>query len=241
MDAPLSNERFIANLALGIEHPGPGVKVATVGPSRGRRVEMLTTPHGVVPRNGALVLEDAEANAWQGYRLELFGTELSSLGHPAPPPGVPTITLYDDVADASLTLLLWRQWARYENSPLRAELLWLPTGFAGYSIRVLEPDATYSRKAAEAAFQGLTLLRGRSLLPALERVKPGPKPGTGAKVSSQSEWHQRIRDRVLTKQTRATAEDWIIAQWLGVSTSLLYQLMRKWGPKTLGDLREGKF
>ena len=241
MDAPLSNERFIANLALGIEHPGPGVKVATVGPIRGRRVEMLTTLNGVISRTGALVLEDAEANAWQGYRLELFGTELGISGHPAPPPGVPTITLYDEVADASLTLLLWRQWARHENAPLRAELLWLPTGFAGHSIRILEPDATYSRKATEAAFQGLALLRGRSLLPALERVKPGPKPGTRAIYPTPDAWHQAIREKVLIRQSRFAEPGRVIAAWLKISRPLMYELMAEWGPKTLDELREGKF
>ena len=47
---------------------------------------------------------------------------------------------------------------------------------------------------------------------------------------------------MLTKQTVATAEDWRIAAWLDdISTSLLYQLMKRWVPKTLSDLREGRF
>lgn len=72
--------------------------------------------------------------------------------------------------------------------------------------------------------------------------KPGPAKGTRAKFPTKALWHKAIRDRVLTKQTVLTADDTTIAYWLGdISTALLYRLMAEWGPKTLDDLREGRF
>jgi hypothetical protein len=181
MDAPLNFERFIANLALGYEIPGPGIRIATAGAIRGRRTKMRTTrvvPDEVAPSRqergreteGELVLTDVEAKNWLGFQLELFGTPL-----PDPFPKGPTFPLYDEKLDMTLEVRLWRQWARHEDSPLRAERLWMPVGHERYSIRFPEPVTLYSRPMRDDAFRGLVLLQRHSLLPAIARSKPGPK------------------------------------------------------------------
>lgn len=73
------------------------------------------------------------------------------------------------------------------------------------------------------------------------RRKPGPEQGARAKYPSEHLWHTAIRQKVLTRSTRLTATDDVIAGWLGISPTLMYQLMAKWGPSTLEDLRNGKF
>lgn len=73
--------------------------------------------------------------------------------------------------------------------------------------------------------------------------RPGPRPGTGAKYKTAAEWRQAIRWKVLPKTTRLAADDETIAYWLGISSTLMYELMARpgWGPSTLEDLRNGKF
>ena len=73
--------------------------------------------------------------------------------------------------------------------------------------------------------------------------RPGPKPGTGARYTAPEQWWTAIREKVLTKQTRLSAPDDTIAHWLGISPSLMYELMARpgWGPSTLEELRNGKF
>ncbi len=76
------------------------------------------------------------------------------------------------------------------------------------------------------------------------RSRPGPKPGTvkAQKYKTRSQWLAAIREHVMIRQTRVTADDWQFAEWLGISTSQLYVLMQRWGPpRTLNDLREGNF
>ena len=183
MDAPLDTVTFVANLALGYQVPGLGFTLTTDGPIRSRRSGLRTTWYRaaaeLAPQQalaatgmGELVLTDHELKSWLGYRFELFGTRLD---REALPPGMraaegPTFPLYLQDIDATVELLIWRHWASYENSPLRAERLWIPDGRERVSIRVLEPDATYNQTATERAFRGLALLRGHSLLPAVARA-----------------------------------------------------------------------
>jgi hypothetical protein len=75
----------------------------------------------------------------------------------------------------------------------------------------------------------------------LRREKPGPKPGTVAKYKTRAEWHQAIRDKVLTKETRDSADDTTFGIWLGISSRLIYDLMPEWGPSGFPKLRAGDF
>jgi hypothetical protein len=75
--------------------------------------------------------------------------------------------------------------------------------------------------------------------------KPGPTPGTvkTAKYKSADAWQTAIREKVLTKATRLSADDETIAFWLEISSATMYRLMRRphWKPRTLEELRNGKF
>jgi len=72
-------------------------------------------------------------------------------------------------------------------------------------------------------------------------TRPGPKKGTGAKYATPAEWRTALNEKVRPKKTVATADDATIALWLDISIALLYQLMDRWGPKTLAEIREGRF
>jgi len=77
----------------------------------------------------------------------------------------------------------------------------------------------------------------------IQPAKPGPKVGTAwnQKYKTPEEWHAAIREKVLTKNNRGIADGRIIAGWLGTSTTTMYRHMKRWGPKTLEELRNGKF
>jgi hypothetical protein len=74
------------------------------------------------------------------------------------------------------------------------------------------------------------------------RPRPGPRPGTvkAAKYTTPTAWQTAIREKVLTKTTRLSADDETIAFWLEVSSTTMYRLMARWGPKSLDDLRNGR-
>jgi len=74
--------------------------------------------------------------------------------------------------------------------------------------------------------------------------KPGPKPGTvkAQKYKTRPEWLAAIREHVMPKRTVLTADDDTIAHWLGISRTLLYDLMKRWGPpRKIDDLKHGRF
>jgi hypothetical protein len=127
----------------------------------------------------------------------------------------------------------WVLQAWRPNSPLLAQIEWSPDLGGEESIRVIGSSG-WKNGDLNAAGRALRFLTNYT-------NKPGPEKGAGAKFKTADEWHAAIREKVLPKQTRLSAEDWIIASWLDTRPSLLYELMGKWGPKTLADLRNGKF
>jgi hypothetical protein len=100
-----------------------------------------------------------------------------------------------------------------------------------YSHAGVKPGETSNTRIAD---EGLRLFAN------IPHKKPGPKPGTGAKFKSAEAWRSAIREKVLTKETRLSADDDTIAYWLGIRSTTMYDLMRRWGPKTLEELRNGK-
>ncbi len=71
--------------------------------------------------------------------------------------------------------------------------------------------------------------------------RPGPKPGTGVKYPTSDAWYAALNEKVRPKNNRWLARRETIAYWLGVSVTILNQNKRKWGPKKLDDIRQGRF
>ncbi len=163
---------------------------------------------------------------YDGYVFDLFGLVV--------PPGVdasryPPEMLYPLTMDfgpelgapRSIVLLVYTARAMKVNVPITGRAEWRP-GWARveYSYVGITPGDNNRTKAAD---HGLRLFRDIPL------PKRGPTPGTvkAQKYKTRPAW---------------LADDWQFAEWLGISTSQLYALMKRWGPpRTLDDLREGNF
>ena len=132
----------------------------------------------------------------------------------------------------------FRPKARGEEPALVAELRWWP-GLEGAwpFFRVMSPvDKPITRQETAAAEQARRLLHG--LQP---KLRPGPDPGTGAKYDTREAWYAALNEKVRPKNNRLTARRETLAYWLDVSPTLLNQNKRKWGPKKLDDIRQGRF
>jgi len=109
------------------------------------------------PNQGVMELSDDELEAWDGYEIEVFGWETDPQ---IVPEGAPTWTInLKEENRPPITLLLIRQWARYKDSPLRAEHLWIPGEGPRRSLQWLAEgeDTTDLRRAR----RGLQLLQGQ--------------------------------------------------------------------------------
>jgi hypothetical protein len=73
------------------------------------------------------------------------------------------------------------------------------------------------------------------------RRRRGPERGTGARFKTPEQWRAAIREGVLPRKTLQNADSYVVAQWLGISRALMYALMKKWGPKSLDDMKAGRF
>jgi hypothetical protein len=132
---------------------------------------------------------------------------------------------------------------------LKAEVWWMSVAVGSTILATLQydPHSGKLRKIIEIVDEGVAWERDAGRIVRAVRAlqmrttKPGPKQGTGARYRSREEWHQGIRDKVLTKQTRLEADDTTVAYWLGISTTLMYDLMKRWGLQKFADLREGNF
>jgi hypothetical protein len=177
---------FFARLAAGRAALGQGIRIATDGAIARPAVELtieIFTPADPLRGDALLRMEslqasmelsESELKQWAGYSLDLFGAPLDG---PLTHDGGPTWTIaWEDPAKPPGTTRLLRQRARYKSSPLVAEQLWIPGDRERYRVDVLEPDATYSRDAAERAFRGLALLRRHALPPRLEHAQRRRRP-----------------------------------------------------------------
>lgn len=155
------------------------------------------------------------------------------------------------VADEPITWS-WKI-AMPDGTLLAIEVWWLqvPISPSLSALRIFSPNTGESRRSIEVfsdrwddEWNGRVAARAKLALKALDMLPttPGPKAGTVAKFKSREQWLDAIRSKVMTRQTRATANDERIAAWLGISPSLLYDLMRRWGPpRNLDELRAGNF
>jgi hypothetical protein len=177
---PSPDALFFARLAAGRAALGPGIRIATVGaidrPAVELTIEIFTAADPL--RGDALLrmetlqasreLSASELEQWAGYSLDLFGAPLDG---PLTRDGGPTWTIaWEDQAKPSGTTRLLRQWARYRDSPLRAQLLHLPGGTERASIERLRDGETETDLRRARA--GIRLLRG---LPKAIRAGGSPR------------------------------------------------------------------
>lgn len=176
---------------------------------------------------------------YDGYAFDLFGLVVPA---GADASRCPPEMLYPLTMDfgpelgppRSIVLLVYTARMMKPDVPIRGQAEWRP-GWrkVEYSYVGVTPGGDNRTKVAD---DGLRLFRGMRL------PKRGPKPGTVAKFKTREAWLEAIRERVLNRRTLATADDETIAHWLGISSSLLYELFKRWGPpRSMPDLREGNF
>jgi hypothetical protein len=166
----------------------------------------------------------------EGFTFELVGRIVAAPAHPWFWELAPTGGLQD-----RLTIEAW--WMAVSVSPaLRAVRDYEP--MTGTHRRALElTGPTWELEWREA--KGRLLRAMRALDWTLTR--PGPKAGTGAKYATRDAWYAALDEKVRPKDKRPTAEPRLIAQWLRISRTLLYDRMGRWGPKTIEEIREGRF
>jgi hypothetical protein len=188
-------------------------------------IKRATDPPGRASRF-TLPFDDLEAA--EGLAFQVFGRVVDSPSTPLFWQLAPTAGL-----EHGLKVEVWAV-AVAVGATMRAELRYDPaTGTMQRSIEIVDQGDDWE--------QDIPRIRRAVRALQMKTLKPGPKKGTGAKYATPDEWHQAIRDRVLTKRTVLTTDDWVIAEWLGISRTLLYQLMGRWGPETLADLKDGNF
>lgn len=176
--------RFVANLALGSPVPGSGVRITTDGViGASAQVPTITELYRALngsqalmrgPLRGEMALDAAELRAWNGYSLEIFA--MLQPADQIPPDGrlIWTINWLDE-GMAPTRALPVRQWARFGDDPVKAELLWLPGESAQTTVRGDVEDA--SDGALRRARKGLRLIHRTSLLePVGATIGQGGRP-----------------------------------------------------------------
>lgn len=163
-----SAKDLIARMALRLP-PGPGVTIRTdtpidgIAPSLTATVDLtLELPDGSLftLHYPPMELRLPNQPRWDGYRVEFFGIQA-----PEPPTGwgCSTWTLHE-IEDlppglpALGTIPLLRQWVRYQDAPIYAQILQFPgRGVAQASFQVVDPS--YTQEDLLRASEGLDLLR----------------------------------------------------------------------------------
>lgn len=157
VEQPHSTREIAFRLALG-DWPDRGVRITTEHPiDRGatRLTFLIEMRVETRARAFSLSIPPTDFTRWHGYSLDLYGVAVSNVpdgnGHPYwiffP---APTST------EPPLPVQLWRMWAQYRNSPVFAEILWIPSdrprqAIKGPGTRLLDP------KECEQARRGLDL------------------------------------------------------------------------------------
>jgi hypothetical protein len=132
-----------------------------------------------------------------------------------------------------------RWWIWHANQPGFLEGKWHPNLSIGarWSVEeIIGPGR--NAKDIDAHFKRLRRL-------AIKPLRPGPEEEYAATFTTEKEWHDAIREKVLVmNNTRFTASAYVIAEeWLGISHGTLWNYINRsdWTPNTLDELREGKF
>jgi len=172
-------------------------------------------------------LSDQDLEQWDGYELEVFGGLIDGStpddGHTW------TINLAEE-GQPPLKIRLDRQWVHYKDSPVRGELLRIPSQPEQRSIQWLD-DRIPSDNHLARARDGLALLDG---LPKLLRG-PGRPPSihTKIKVRGPDEYRERIHKRVYQKVARGSDlrrfDKKTSAGWLGLSLTTIRNYQRDFG------------
>jgi hypothetical protein len=136
---------------------------------------------------------------------------------------------------APLSVLVYLQEVEVRGRDTRGEIAWHSGRSPTFSLAGFDPEKDKPGDLGD-------IWDALKFIAHIARTKPGPKPGTAAKkYPTKDAWHTALREKVLTKRLASTADDTTIATWLDISPAWLYHLMQTWGPKTLADLREGRF
>jgi hypothetical protein len=166
-----------------------------------------------------------EVEATRGFQFTVFGRVIET------PSSLPTWTFNPTAGlENGLTIEVW--WMEVPiGSSMRALMMYeATTGGIRRSVELLADDWERDADRIKSALRALNM----------KAIRPGPKPGTGAKYKTPDEWRAAIREKVLTRDTRFSVPEETIASWLRVSRSLMFQLMARWGPHTLEDMLNGK-
>lgn len=197
----ISTERLVANLARGVAPPGPGLQIITTGAICAAQQPVPFTidvyqdiggnPDHLLrrgPLRSTMELDEAIARAWDGYSLEVFALLV--------PDGLPgaegrllwTMNWRDEGLTPSRALPV-RQWARFGDAPIRAELLWLPADKPRQTISGDVQNASDSDLRRARA--GVRLLQLTSLLDTVGGVL---NRGGGRKKGDGATWRGGIPD-----------------------------------------------
>jgi len=187
-------------------------------------IKRASTPPDMISR---FTVPYADVEAADGFFFEVFGRAVDE----------PTTPLYWHLTPAAGLEL-----------GLTVEVWWheIPIGASLRALHVFEALTGTMRKSVEVIgddweWDVARITRGLRALD-MTVVRPGPKPGTGARFKTRADWLKAIRERVLPRHSLNTADDDAIAAWLNISRSKLFELMKRWPPpRTLEDLREGRF
>jgi hypothetical protein len=186
---------------------------------------------GIIP-GIYLLLIDEDYSAWpmhQAIRASVIGIGVNHTIDDA------QLKVYEGL-NRNLYVVLLRQEVRVTGSSIFGRIDWnTDSGLGACSLHGFDPEGGKLGDLRDT-------WDAMKFIAHIARTKPGPKPGTVAKkYPTKDAWHAALREKVLTKRLASTADDTTIATWLGTSTTWLYHLMRRWGPKTLADLRDGRF
>lgn len=222
-----SDDRLIAHLALGLP-PGPGVTIRTDTPIDGTAPSLTTTvdltlklPDGSLftLHYPPMELRLPNQSRWDGYRVELFGIQ-----RPEPPTGwmCSTWTMHEaEDLPAGLpalgTIPLLRQWVRYQDAPIYAQVLQFPgLELAKTSFQVVGPSYTMDdlRKASE----GLDLLRQ------FKRAHHGRRP---LEEDDESGWRETTLRAIKYKKDNPHLEWKVVAGHFSVSERQLREWRRR--------------
>ncbi len=119
-----------------------------------------------------VLIPEAAAAKWEGYRFDLFGLRVPNKVAAGT---APTFLLRNDHTGGILTCVqLWQQRARYQHSRLYAEVLWRP-GFDEAEPGIRGGNPPYRDEERQHAERGIVLLRHLPIV-----SQRGKKRGDGA-------------------------------------------------------------
>jgi len=214
---------YLANFLLRRSVVGTGISLVTTRPiaKPEHRVEFALEIHQRAPHlrfdqrltfgplGTIMELSERELEQWDGYELEVFGGPVDSS---TPDDGHTWVIKWaEEDARAPLKLRLDRQWVHYKDSPVRGELLRIPS----------QPDQRSIQWLDERSPSDIDLTRARdglALLDGLPRIIRGTgRPRLEAAPRSDTLALARQAKTLLAEGRYARLTD--IAEYLGMVTT----------------------